>query len=180
MQRYLTTVFSSVNKNSMTKNIIKSMRPHDSARFHSRYKKLGPDDCWIWEGAFQTKGYGYFGVGKNQALRTGAHRIAYALEYGNFVTALYVCHHCDNRKCVYPAQLFLGTHTDNMRDMIKKGRARFQRYPKKPLVKIKKTICKRGHLYGHEDKNGRLFCLECFKIRRHIAHCVNLINFLLS
>jgi len=85
------------------------------ARFWNKVKKS--DGCWEWMGA-TSRGYGVFG--KNYL----THRLSYTLAYGEIPDGLLVCHHCDNRRCVRPDHLFIGTHHDNTQDMVRKGRAR--------------------------------------------------------
>lgn len=162
------------------KNPLEHFRPWDADRFHSKYKRGAPDDCWLWEGSIGTRGYGFFPNGKNQRGKGTSHRIAYALANGPFDYSLFVCHHCDNRKCVNPAHLFLGTHTDNVRDMIAKGRAHFQTHPSLPKPKVLPTLCKRGHFYDIKKKSGTRVCSECRKIQRHFVRCVNILNFILG
>jgi hypothetical protein len=77
--------------------------------------------CWEWAGGLRN-GYGVLGHNRY------AHRIAYRLFKGD-PTGLYVCHHCDNRRCVNPEHLFLGTQKDNLRDMVRKGRHMSQTRP---------------------------------------------------
>lgn len=90
-------------------------------RFLKHVDKKGDDDCWEWTGARFEKGYGAF---KFMGKIARASRVAYTLYIGEIPNELHVLHQCDNPPCVNPNHLWLGTHIDNMRDMIKKGRQR--------------------------------------------------------
>jgi hypothetical protein len=93
------------------------------SRFWERVNKT--DGCWEWQG-YLTHGYGTF---RYEGRHQGAHRVSYAMAYGN-PGSLQVLHHCDNRRCVRPDHLFLGTNTDNVADKMAKNRqARGQRVP---------------------------------------------------
>lgn len=82
--------------------------------FHSNYEKT--DGCWIWKGHIGTRGYGRIGI------KRLAHRDAYQYAYGRIPIGMQVLHMCDNRKCVNPGHLFLGSIADNMRDKVGKNR----------------------------------------------------------
>lgn len=78
--------------------------------------------CWVWTRPLR-KGYGRFFVGLTPI---PAHRMAYEIYVGAIPDGLIVCHKCDNKECVRPNHLFLGTNKDNSIDMMKKGRGKNQ------------------------------------------------------
>lgn len=88
-------------------------------RFWSYVKKS--DGCWEWTGHVMSpdRPYGYFSVGATQYR---AHRWIFERLHGALPRDVYVCHRCDNPRCVRPNHLFSGTAKDNMQDCLRKGR----------------------------------------------------------
>lgn len=148
-------------------------------RFWRKVARRGPDECWLWTGSVfsEQRPYGCFGI-KGRSFR--AHRVAWSLANGRDIPAgKVVCHACDNPRCVNPAHIWLGTPLENMRDMLRKGRAHHQKNPRKPKPKEPKprkprpkaTHCRRGHSYkeqkAYPSEAGKQRCVIC-----HTARCV--------
>lgn len=99
--------------------------------------------CWLWTGALDSWGYGNIRIeGKNQK----ASRVSYRMHKGDIPAGKLVLHTCDRPACVNPDHLWLGTNTDNMQDMVKKGR----------------NSCKSGE----NNKNSRLSKEDVEEIRK--------------
>ena len=130
-------------------------------------------DCWMWTGCRNYQGYGYF---RFEGKMRRAHRIAWILTngpipHGEGFHGICVLHRCDNRLCVKPDHLFLGTNHDNVIDMWKKGRGN-------PWVGIavnaalmkSRTHCKRGHPYAGSNlyltSHGR-GCKACLRLKQY-------------
>lgn len=75
--------------------------------------------CWIWQGNCFNSGYGRFFC-HQKVFR--AHRVSYFLYNGTLSNEKFICHRCDNPKCVNPKHLFEGTALENCKDRDKKGR----------------------------------------------------------
>jgi hypothetical protein len=94
-------------------------------RFWSVVEKT--EGCWLWRYGTNLDGYGQFSLPKAKttpARKWMAHRLSWTWEHGPIPSGLCVCHKCDVPPCVRPDHLFLGTHHENMRDAVRKGRMR--------------------------------------------------------
>ena len=103
-----------------------------SEQFERRYIPEPNSGCWLWLGMIQPgNGYGLFWNGEKSKR---AHRVSWEIHYGEITPGLHVLHRCDNRLCVNPDHLFLGSHQDNMGDRNRKGRARGPKGESAPLA----------------------------------------------
>lgn len=93
-------------------------------------------------------------------------RYVWAQAHGPIPDGLFVCHHCDNPRCVRLDHLFLGTNRDNQRDVVSKGRHRESR----------KTHCPQGHEYTPENTYRppsaptQRHCRTCLRERNKIRN----------
>lgn len=123
------------------------------------------EGCWTWTGSkVHVDGYGQFRLRGRRGRLVLAHRFSFELENGPIPDGLEVCHRCDNRPCVRPEHLFIGTRSDNMKDCALKGR-NFS-----PTHLRDKTHCPSGHPYAGEnlyvDPSGARKCRICSRAAR--------------
>ena len=116
------------------------------ARFETKFMAETNSGCWLWMGNIGKHGYGQFHLNGGCM---AASRAAFQLYKGSIPEGMCVCHKCDEKTCVNPEHLFLGTQADNLADMFKKGR---QNTPK-------------GVNHGHANLNDlQVISLRCDRL----------------
>lgn len=144
-------------------------------RFWSHVKIINDNDsCWEWRACVKSNGYGHIRVdGKN----VHVHKFSYELAHGEIPKGMFVLHSCDNRKCVRPKHLFLGTQKVNIQDMVSKGRdnpLRGENHPKAKITNEAASLIKHSGLSYREEANKwglsiRMICrIRTGKSWRHI------------
>lgn len=128
-------------------------------RFWAKVDKRGPDECWLWTGCRKKAfGYGKIGEGRMGQRTLLAHRVSWEITNGSIPDGAMVLHRCDNPPCVNPRHLFLGDQLDNMRDMVSKGRQRYQG----------RAHCSHGHEFTPENtivRDGKYRrCRTCYDL----------------
>lgn len=130
-----------------------------------------PGGCLLWHKSVDGRGYPQmFFRGR---LRR-AHRVAWELQFGPIPDGVFVCHSCDQPRCVNVAHLFLGTALDNSLDMTRKGRSWSQQNPasthffgaSNPRLSPD-GLCAAGHEmeYGTWGGRRRRICRVCDRLR---------------
>ncbi len=98
----------------------------DKERFWDKVNRQDQNSCWPWT-ACTVQGYGRIKIGGRKGLQVDAHRLSFEMAKGPIAAGMFVMHSCDNRLCVNPAHLSLGTVGDNNRDRDQKGRCSTKR-----------------------------------------------------
>jgi hypothetical protein len=103
----------------MPRGVFERKRKPVEERFWSKVNKDTESGCWHFTGALNELGYGQFSINGKMIK---AHRYSYELHKGPIPEGMCCLHACDNRKCCNPDHLSIGTHKENMQDMINKNR----------------------------------------------------------
>lgn len=104
-------------------------------RFNLKWRLNRGNGCWEWTGSGNGKGYGQIRIDFKLEY---AHRVSWQIKNGPVPDGMYVCHACDNRKCVNPSHLWLGSQSENLKDMVDKGRRQYdpEKMPKTKLTPL--------------------------------------------
>ena len=154
----MTTQPERIPLDDLTSDQLPKAKSSAEERFLRKIAIAPESGCWLWTGSKDKGGYGRFRLGGRPQL---AHRVAFSWWGPGIADSLECCHACDTPACVNPAHLWAGTHLDNERDKVAKGRH----------YNSNKEACPAGHAYTEENtqvdqhKDGGLnrHCRTCLR-----------------
>lgn len=117
-------------------------------------------DCVIFSGCILNSGYGQL---RRQGRRWLAHRWAWTQVNGPIPDGMVIRHTCDNPSCVNADHLVIGTQSQNMADMVERGR-----HPGTHRRPVTPDHCVNGHEFTPENTRrykGKRVCRACFRER---------------
>jgi hypothetical protein len=132
--------------------------------------------CWVWTAYRNNCGYGLIGGGRRGAGMLRASRVSWVLAHGDIPKGLWVLHRCCNPPCVRPSHLYLGTHKDNCRDMVRDGHS--LKGERNPFAKLSpRTVVLIRRATGENAEIGRRYGvtgptvseIKTGKIWRHVG-----------
>ncbi len=131
-------------------------------RFKKRIK-IDKNGCWIWVGSTNNRGYGTFWNGK---VADFAHHFSWEIaNHQTIPNGSFILHSCDNPSCVNPSHLRLGSHKDNMEDMLSKGRQRVPKGEESGRCKYSEKIIRAIRFRAANGENTKILEKE-FNISR--------------
>ncbi len=135
-------------------------------RFNKKVDKNG--DCWVWLGYKEREksrgnNHGKIRIGGKSLC---VHRVAWIIANGEIENGLHVLHKCNNPPCVNPKHLYLGTHKENMRDMVLDGRSAWKNIPREKHPRAKVSEAQLKQIIELSDSMGNVALSKMFNIDR--------------
>jgi hypothetical protein len=132
------------------------------SRFWSRVNKRGKQTplgrCWEWVASIGTHGYGQLSVNGKPVT---THTFSWKIHNGEIEGSKFVLHRCNNKSCVNPRHLYLGTHGDNVRDRTADGGdPQGERNGMSRLTKTQILEAKRKYIPYHRTRGIRALARE--------------------
>lgn len=149
-------------------------RKHTPQDFWNKVNIGKPNECWTWNGLVDKCGYGRMHY---QRKNWRTHRLAYTLSVEIIPDGNVVMHSCDNPPCCNPTHLTIGTHKDNVYDMMSKGRMKGRRASsQEPGCAPKLTEADVKDIRDEYAKGGTSYAKLALKYHLHRNYVANVVK----